>query len=147
MQWSSSVRNIFDFSIKFFEEFPFFWCNWFGPYPITLLTNAIAKGCGFLRASCWCLLHNKIPSNTIRCMHNAATKMHRSDIVCATGKEKHMKTNPEHVKNWRKKSSPSAIEFSEHFHCSCVGSAVRFFSLALMETFFTSKTKSFGIDF
>lgn len=139
--------NHFRFPLQWFplNNFLFRISNWFGPHPITFLTNAIAKGCGFRCASCWCLLHNKIPSNTFRCMHNAATKVHRSDIVCATGKEKHTKTNPEHVKNWRKKAHHLPLNFPNLF---IVHASLRpeDFSRCLDANFFYTR-KSSAIDF
>src|SRR4051812_9234112 len=86
------------------------------------------KGVAFSpRASCWCLQHNEIPIHTIRC--NAATASKRF-CVCSRKKKNIGKNST----TTRQKASPSAIEFSEHFHCSCVGQ--KFFS-GLVENFFT----------
>lgn len=113
-------------------------CNWFGPHPITFLTNAIAKGCGFLlhRVGVF-LLHNKIPSIHFGAQRSNKTASKRY-YVCNEKHEKHVKFS---LKKEQKVSSiASAIEFPEHFHCSCVGQKIfHTFSAAGAENFVTQR--------
>lgn len=145
IQTFSSLKIISAFLVNIpFELFPFpiFLSPFFRAWTSSnykFLTNRLPKGCGFL--VCIVLVFGyiiKSPSIHFGAQRSNETASKRY-CVCST---KNMRTNPEHVKNWRKKLSPSAIEISVHFHCSCVGQK-SFFRVA--ETFYTMK--SFAIDF
>jgi hypothetical protein len=116
-------------------------CNWFGPHPITFLTNAIAKGCGFrLHRVGAFLLHNKIPSIHFGCT-TQQQKLHRNDIVCATENMK-SEVGARWIFDEKKEKLHHRIchLVFRTFHCSCVGQRNFLFFPLLQNPFYTMKS-------